>query len=97
MQGRAPDDIPQPEGGDGEGATGAGAAGEGAAGAGAARFNPLQPPAREPEGKIVAPVVNAAITFDSMTQVASTLSSRPADYALKRLENQKHVPLWYFT
>jgi len=26
-----------------------------------------------------------------------TLASRPADYAIKRLSNKKHVPLWYFT
>jgi len=37
------------------------------------------------------------ITFDVAARVASTLASRPADYAIKRLNDKKHVPLWYFT
>jgi len=76
-------------------------------GAGAALGDPPHPPAEVPDpippnpappgGNNTAPAASTAITFDSAARVASMLSSRPADYALKRLESQKHVPLWYFT
>jgi len=36
------------------------------------------------------------ITFDVAVRVASMLASRPADYAIKRLNDKKHIPLWYF-
>ncbi|KAF8130807.1 hypothetical protein EV363DRAFT_1262570 [Boletus edulis] len=37
------------------------------------------------------------ITFDPDVRIATTLTARPADYAIKRIEARKHVPLWYFT
>ena len=37
------------------------------------------------------------ITFDLDARIATTLTARPADYAIKRLEARKHVPLWYFS
>lgn len=36
------------------------------------------------------------ITFDPDARIATTLTARPADYAIKRIEARKHVPLWYF-
>ncbi|KAG6329494.1 hypothetical protein ID866_9594 [Astraeus odoratus] len=53
----------------------------------------LDPPAEMLEDSME----NLAIMFDLMAQVPSTLHSRPADYALKRLETFKYVPMWYFT
>ncbi|KAG6330083.1 hypothetical protein ID866_9006 [Astraeus odoratus] len=50
-----------------------------------------------PAEAVNGPVEDTAITFDADTQVASTLQSRPVDYALKRLETFKFVPMWYFT
>ena len=38
-----------------------------------------------------------AITFDPDVRIATTLTARPADYAIKRIEARKHVPLWYFS
>ena len=37
------------------------------------------------------------IAFDPDARIATTLAARPADYAIKRIEARKHVPLWYFT
>ena len=37
------------------------------------------------------------ITFDPDVHIATTLTARPADYAIKCLEARKHVPLWYFS
>jgi hypothetical protein len=37
------------------------------------------------------------IMFDPDRHIATTLTARPADYAIKRLEARKHVPLWYFS
>ena len=37
------------------------------------------------------------ITFDPDARIATTLTARPADYAIKRIEARKHVPLWYFS
>ncbi|KAL4067190.1 hypothetical protein V8B97DRAFT_2025268 [Scleroderma yunnanense] len=34
--------------------------------------------------------------FNPMAKVASSLLTRPADYALKQLENYKYVHMWYF-
>ena len=38
-----------------------------------------------------------AITFDLDVRIATTLTARPADYAIKCIEARKHVPLWYFS
>ena len=38
-----------------------------------------------------------AIMFDPDVCIATTLTARPADYAIKRIEACKHVPLWYFS
>ena len=37
------------------------------------------------------------IAFDPDTCIATILAARPVDYAIKRIEAHKHVPLWYFT
>ncbi|KAG6328956.1 hypothetical protein ID866_10133 [Astraeus odoratus] len=37
------------------------------------------------------------IAFKLAEKVASTLQTRPSDYALKWIEAFKHVPMWYFT
>ncbi|KAG6372008.1 hypothetical protein JVT61DRAFT_8703 [Boletus reticuloceps] len=37
------------------------------------------------------------ITFDPDARIATTLTARPSDYAIKRIEVRKHVPLWYFS
>ena len=38
-----------------------------------------------------------SITFDLDAHIATTLTTRPADYAIKHLKACKHVPLWYFS
>jgi hypothetical protein len=38
-----------------------------------------------------------AIIFDPDARITTTLAARPADYAIKRVEARKHVPLWYFS
>ena len=43
------------------------------------------------------PVGLQPIAFDPDTCIATTLAARPVDYAIKRIEAHKHVPLWYFT
>ena len=37
------------------------------------------------------------ITFDPDACIATTLTARPVDYAIKRIEAHKHVLLWYFS
>ncbi|KAG9311340.1 hypothetical protein JVU11DRAFT_8442 [Chiua virens] len=37
------------------------------------------------------------IMFDPDARIATTLTARPADYAIKHIEAHKHVPMWYFT
>ena len=37
------------------------------------------------------------IVFNLDTRIATTLTSRPADFAIKCIEACKHVPMWYFT
>ena len=54
----------------------------------------------EPRPRSPTPVPDAnkdLITFDATARVALMLASRPADYAIKRLSDKKHIPLWYFT
>ncbi|KAN0084278.1 hypothetical protein V8E55_007782 [Tylopilus felleus] len=51
-------------------------------------------------GQLADPVQPAGlqtIMFDPDTRIATTLTTRPADYAIKRVEARKHVPLWYFS
>ncbi|KAG6370948.1 hypothetical protein JVT61DRAFT_10837 [Boletus reticuloceps] len=43
------------------------------------------------------PAGSQTITFDPDARIATTLTARPADYAIKRIEVRKHVPLWYFS
>ncbi|KAG9314453.1 hypothetical protein JVU11DRAFT_5250 [Chiua virens] len=68
--------------------------------------DPPNPPRREPpmgnqaqEVQPADPVPAGAqpIMFDPDARIATTLTARPADYAIKRIEARKHVPMWYFT
>ena len=43
------------------------------------------------------PAAAQPIEFDPDACIATTLSARPADYAIKRIEVHKHVPMWYFS
>ncbi|KAL4075442.1 hypothetical protein J3A83DRAFT_4186342 [Scleroderma citrinum] len=44
----------------------------------------------------VVPANDNPFSFNLMAKVASSLLTRPADYALKQLENYKYVHMWYF-
>ncbi|KAH0832249.1 hypothetical protein J3R83DRAFT_13223 [Lanmaoa asiatica] len=46
-----------------------------------------QPPAAEDQ----------PIVFDPDLTVSMVITSRPANYAIRRIETRKYVPLWYFT
>ena len=37
------------------------------------------------------------VVFNPDTCITTTLTARPADYAIKHIEAHKHAPLWYFT
>ena len=38
-----------------------------------------------------------AIMFDPDVRITTTLTTRPANYAIKCIEAHKHIPLWYFS
>ncbi|KAG6328539.1 hypothetical protein ID866_10549 [Astraeus odoratus] len=59
--------------------------------------NPPQDPLPLPPIEETPPRGEGAITFNPAAKVASTLQTRPSDYALKWIEAFKHVPMWYFT
>ncbi|KAG6328729.1 hypothetical protein ID866_10361, partial [Astraeus odoratus] len=59
--------------------------------------NPPHKALPQPPTEGTLPRDECIITFNQTAKVASTLQTRPSDYALKRLETFKHVPLWYFT
>ena len=54
---------------------------------------PQSPPAPQPP----APKADNPLTFNPDKTVTSALPKRPSEYALKRLETFKYVPLWYFS
>ena len=43
------------------------------------------------------PAAVQPIEFDPDAHITTTLSARPADYAIKQIEAHKHVPMWYFS
>ncbi|KAG6330001.1 hypothetical protein ID866_9088 [Astraeus odoratus] len=59
--------------------------------------NPPQDPPPLPLTEEAPPRGEGAITFNPAAKVVSTLQIRPSDYALKRIEAFKYVPMWYFT
>ena len=60
--------------------------------------SPIGMPPRNPTPRNLPPPAGLQpITFNPDACIATTLAARPADYAIKRIEARKHVPLWYFT
>ena len=59
--------------------------------------SPIGTPPRNPTLRNPPPVGLQPIAFDPDARIATTLATRPADYAIKRIEACKHIPLWYFT
>ncbi|KAH0831851.1 hypothetical protein J3R83DRAFT_12702, partial [Lanmaoa asiatica] len=53
---------------------------------------PLATPAVQPPAAEDQPIV-----FNPDFTVSTVITSRPADYAIRRIETCKYVPLWYFT
>ena len=53
---------------------------------------------RHPVPQTHPPPTNAQpVIFNPNARIATTLTTRPADYTIKCIEAHKHAPLWYFT
>ncbi|KAH0839404.1 hypothetical protein J3R83DRAFT_122 [Lanmaoa asiatica] len=59
---------------------------------------PPRPDPPRPQAPLAAPAAeDQPIVFDPDSTVSTVITSRPADYAIRRIETRKYVPLWYFT
>ncbi|KAI6141466.1 hypothetical protein BKA82DRAFT_3986279 [Pisolithus tinctorius] len=58
---------------------------------------PVQPPVAEPDRPPQRVSEQNPPTFDPDAMVSSNLPTRPAEYAIKKIESFKFVHMWYFT